>query len=77
MMTLTFNLKNNVRNEFLGSNLYRKVVLHMVLGHLVKKLHFDCMHFHQLVVIMLISSYKIFPKVGAMPTKLKMFQIHI
>ena len=45
-MTLTFNLKNEVRNEFLGSNLSRKVVLHMILGHLVKKLHFDCMHLH-------------------------------
>ena len=45
MVTLTFNLTNNVINEFLGSNLYRKVVLHQVLGHLVKKLHFDCMHF--------------------------------
>ena len=43
MMTLTFNLKN-VRNEFLGSNLYRKVLLHMILGLLVKKLHFDGMH---------------------------------
>ena len=43
MMTMTFNLKNDVRNEFLGSNLYRKVVLHMVLGLLVKNLHFDGM----------------------------------
>ena len=48
MMTLAFNLKNDVRNEFLESNLYGKdlVVLDMILGHLVKRLHFDCMYLH-------------------------------
>ena len=40
MMTLTFNLINDVRNDFLESNLYRKVVLHIILGHMVKRLHF-------------------------------------
>ena len=46
MMALTFTLKIDVRKEFLGSNLYRKVVLYVILGHLVKKLHFDCMNWH-------------------------------
>ena len=43
-MTLIFNLKDYVRNELLGSNCYRKVVLRMIFGLLVKKLHFDGMH---------------------------------
>ena len=42
---LDLQCKNDVRNEFLWSNLYRKVQLHMILGHLVKTLHFDCNHF--------------------------------
>ena len=47
----------------------------IILGLLVKKLHFDGMHLPLLAVIMPISSLKISPKVGAMPTKLKIFQL--
>ena len=37
-MTLTFNHNNTVRNEFLGSNLSRKVLSLMALRVLIKKL---------------------------------------
>ena len=40
MMTLTFNLKNNVRNEFLGSTVYKKSVIAHGFTTLGKKVTF-------------------------------------
>ena len=38
MMTLTFYQNNSVRNEFLGSNLSRKVLSHRSLKVMIKNL---------------------------------------
>ena len=38
MMILTFNHNYSVRNEFLGSNLCRKVLSHMTLRVLIKQI---------------------------------------
>ena len=38
MMILTFNHNYSVRNEILGSNLCRKVIPHMTLRVLIKKI---------------------------------------
>ena len=56
--------------------MYRKVLSHIILGVLVQT-----SYLYKLVLVMLISSLYISPKVGPVKTKLKLFQtlmwIHI